>query len=300
MTDMVRIPAGTFRMGSNDHVSQQPVHTVHLDAFDMDAYAVTNAQFKIFVDANIRWQKKYRCLIDEEYLHHWDDTDYPAGKANHPVTYVTWFAAMAYAEWAGKRLPTEAEREYAARGGLPRKRYPWGNDEPPIHRSNWHAACLTAFVTRAKKRQQHYEESAEGFVPKEPPAWIEEMIKGEHLPAVANYNSHWGGTTPVGCFDPNGFGLYDMAGNVWEWCLDAFNLNVYAISKNSRNPIAAGETVQWLCENFKTIPDDDARVLRGGSWDSDARNIRVASRKGGEPEVTFNYIGFRCVRDVTP
>ena len=111
---MVLIPAGTFQMGSNDEEArddEQPVHTVHLDAFYMDKYEVTNAQFKAFLDANPAWQKDN---IDDRfhdgfYLTHWTGTDSPAEEADSPVVYVTWYAAMAYAEWAGKRLPTEAE-----------------------------------------------------------------------------------------------------------------------------------------------------------------------------------------------
>ena len=216
---MVLIPAGSFEMGSADADAdddERPVHTVHLDAFYMDVYEVTNAQFKAFVDANPQWQKDN---IDDRfhwglYLDHWNGTDYPAGKADHPVVYVSWYAAMAYAEWAGKRLPTEAEWEYAASGGLAGKKYPWGD-------------TITA--------------------------------------ADANYDENVGDTTPVGQYPANGYGLYDMAGNVQEQCLDALDWDFYAESDNSRNPLAGGETVQWLRENFTSIPGHSYRVSRGGS-----------------------------------
>ena len=251
---MVLIPAGSFEMGSEDedafgyeNENEQPVHTVHLDAFYMDKYEVTNAQFKAFVDGNPQWQKdnipdKYS---DEDYLEDWNGNTYPSGKANHPVTFVSWYAAMAYAEWAGKRLPTEAEWEYAARGGLSGKKYPWGDDEPTA--------------------------------------------------AYANYHRNISGTTPVGRYAANGYGLYDMAGNVWEWCLDKYDADFYAASDNSRNPIAGGEV-----DNFTTIPTDPFRVLRGGSWGFDAQFLRVANRNGNARTLTFETCGFRCARAVTP
>ena len=132
ITDMVLIPGGEFRMGNNQgHRARGGYlgHTVHVDAFYIDKYEVTNTQFKAFVDANPQWQKanipdKYH---DGNYLSHWTGNSYPSGKGDHPVEHVSWYAAMAYAQWVGKRLPTEAEWEKAARGGLIGKEYPWGN-----------------------------------------------------------------------------------------------------------------------------------------------------------------------------
>ena len=128
--EMMLIPAGEFQMGSNDgYNKEKPVHTVYVDAFYMDKYPVTNAQFKKFVDANPQWRKDRieDRFHDGDYLYHWDRNNYPSDKADHPVVYVSWYAAMAYAEWAEKRLPTEAEWEKAARGGLEGQQYPWGN-----------------------------------------------------------------------------------------------------------------------------------------------------------------------------
>ena len=130
---MVLIPAGEFQMGSNDpeaRESEQPVHTVYVDAFYMDQHEVTNSEYQKFVFANPSWQKNRidkRFNLLKTYLAHWNGNDYPAGKSDHPVTYVSWYAAVAYAVWLGKRLPTEAEWEYAARGGLSGKKYPWGD-----------------------------------------------------------------------------------------------------------------------------------------------------------------------------
>ncbi len=120
---MVPILAGEFKMGSDDrdaHPDERPIHIVYLDAFYMDIHEVTNAQYKKFVDANPEWEKIYRYSkhSDNHYLKHWHGNNYPNGHDNYPVVYVSWYAAMAYAEWAGKRLPTEAEWEKAARGGL--------------------------------------------------------------------------------------------------------------------------------------------------------------------------------------
>ena len=251
---MVLIPAGQFQMGREDKWAadnEQPVHTVHVDAFFMDIYEVTNAQYKAFVDATPQWQKDN---IEDKfhngyYLRDWNGNNYPERKANHPVVNVSWYAAMAYAQWAGKRLPTEAEWEYAARGGIAGHPYPWG------------------YIPRFNK---------------------------------ANFNRHVGGTTPVGEYAPNGYRLYDMVGNVWEWCLDKYDADFYAASQNNRNPIAGGQTLPWLLENFTSIPSSSSRVLRGGSWFSDAQDVRVTTRSWPSPMDAEAIIGFRCVRAVTP
>ena len=255
---MVLIPAGTFQMGSEPRIpirtDYSPVHTVHLDAFYMDVFEVTNAFFKAFVDANPHWQKHNidprRLRPFGGYLNDWDGNNYPSGKGNHPVTEVSWYAAMAYAEWAGKRLPTEAEWEYAARGGLAGKRYPWGNTNSDL-KANYGSS--------------------------------------DHLRPPS-------GTTVVGQYAANGYGLYDMIGNVSEWCLDAYDADFYAKSRNSRNPISGARTIQWLLENFTSSPDNSHRVLRGGSWKSVALNVFYRSLD--VPKATDDHNGFRCVRAV--
>ena len=251
---MVFIPAGQFQMGSIDDEAQndeQPVHTVHIDAFFMDEHEVTNLEYKEFLLENPRWQKSRidKRFHNGSYLKHWSGNNYPSGKANHPVTYVSWYAAMAYAEGAGKRLPTEAEWEYAARGGLAGLKYPSGN----------------TISTRQ-----------------------------------ANYNNHVGDTTAVGRYAANGYDLYDMAGNVWEWCLDEYDPDFYFVSRNSRNPISGARTIQWILDNFTSIPTNTSRVLRGGGWPNSALFLRVASRGGGTPPVPGVCLGFRCARAVTP
>ena len=247
---MVSIPAGEFQMGSNDGENdEQPVHTVSVDAFFMDEHETTNLEYKKFVLANPRWGKD---RIDGRfhngrYLHHWNGNNYPNGKANHPVD-VSWYAAMAYAGWVGKRLPTEAEWEYAARGGLVGKKYPWGD-----------------------------------------------VIDSGR----ANYSE--GGskdTTAVGKYPPNGYGLYDMAGNVWEWCLDEYNKDFY-FSSPRENPLSGANTVDWIISNFTGVNPDTRRVIRSGSWSTlpGTTNVRVANRSWAGVQHTDGGIGFRCVRD---
>ena len=248
---MVLIPGGEFQMGSYDSEAQddeKPVHTVYVDAFYMDKYEVTNAQYKVFVDANPQWQKVRlsRAYHDGDYLKPWSGNSYPSGKGSHPVVYVSWYAAMAYAQWAGKRLPTEAEWEKAARGGLVRQNYPWGNG---------------IGSTRA------------------------------------NFGYNVGKTTPVGSYAANGYGLYDMAGNVWEWCLDAYDADFYARSP-FWNPIAGDASAYQIVNEFRRVKT--SRVLRGGSWGVSVSGLRVADRSWNTPTNANDYYGFRCARDVKP
>ena len=270
--EMVLIPAGDFQMGSNYDIDEfntgfdinasddeKPVHTVYLDAFYIDRYLVTNAQFKAFVDANPQWQGG---IIPDEYhngyyLDYWrrpfyKDWSYPDSAANDPVMYVSWYAAMAYAQWAGKRLPTEAEWEKAARGGLVGKAYSWGDDRPDVNKASYYWSPMP---------------------------------------------------TPVGSYPPNGYGLYDMTGNVWQWCIDAYEEDFYARSPR-RNPLAGAMTLSEVLRSFQTVTT--SRVTRGGSswdfWSDDS--WRVAFRSGDLPtyagDEKAGLLGFRCARDVTP
>ncbi len=245
---MVLIPAGEFEMGSKQRAAnERPVHTVYVDAFYMDIYEVTNAQYKVFIDANPQWQKDNIAAEyhDGYYLRLWDGNTYPEGEANHPVIYVSWYAVMAYAKWASKRLPTEAEWEKAARGGLIEKAYPWGD---------------TIDDTRA------------------------------------NYLRHINFPIAVGQYPPNRYGLYDMSGNVSEWCLDEYDSNFYAQSPRE-NPLSGG-TYEEIINHFK-IPKKTDRVLRGGCWSDDGVSLRVYYRVWGPQDYTSVFVGFRCVKDVS-
>ncbi len=248
---MVLIPAGWFQRGSDTgKADETPVRTLYVNAFYMDAYAVTNAEYKKFIDAVPEWQKgsiseKYH---DGAYLAHWEGNTYRTDQADHPVSHVSWYAAMAYAKWAGKRLPTEAEWEKAARGGRIGQKYPWGDDVD---------------VTRATTQ-----------------FWESPPI-----------------TTRVGSYPPNAYGLYDMVGNVWEWCLDAYASDFYAKAP-SRNPLAGAVSKETLISGALEV--ETPRVLRGGAWTGDPRIPSVAVRDASQPHRTLSLAGFRCVRNVSP
>ena len=245
----VLIPAGDFQMGGSDSEAEsdeQPVHTVYVDAFYIDKYEVTNAQYKQFVDANPRWQQDNipRYLHNGKYLKFWRENTYPPGKGNHPVVYVSWYAAMAYAKWVGRRLPTEAEWEKAARGGLVGAKYSWGDEIDSTR---------------------------------------------------ANYGGELGDAKPVGAYPPNDYGLYDMTGNVMEWCLDTYDWGFYNHSP-LRNPIA-GRSLSDTVNNFLNV--SDLRVVRGGCWYNVPLHVRVADRYGTLPDDTSSGRGFRCASSTT-
>ncbi len=279
--DMVHIPTGEFLMGSSnetENTQENVVKTVHVDSFCIDKYPVTNAQYKRFIDANPMWQKTskrfrqqkfkkrlfhtdttYQCF-DPNYLKDWNDNNFPKGKDDHPVTHVSWYAAMAYARWIGKRLPTETEWEKAARGGLKLQKYPWGDDL----------------------------DSANALV-----------------------DERAGETSSVGKYPANNYGLFDMVGNVWEWCLDEYDPHHFT-NLPSQNPIAGN--LKELYSNFWEVTTD--RVLRGGTLFGTSVPVQTVVRKSGKPILTsfmtssytsfmaLSYssnfvtkIGFRCAWD---
>lgn len=223
---MVLIPAGEFQMGSENKDDEMPIHTVYIDDFYMDVHEVTNAQYQEFLNATGHEPPEY-----------WNDPKFNA--PDQPVVGVTWYDAVAYCQWAGKRLPTEAEWEKAARGGLVGYQYPWGDT-----------------LTR----------NDANYI----------GIGGSDI---------WYDTSPVCSFAPNDYGLFDMIGNVYEWCLDYYDYNYYSDSPSS-NPIGPEEGI--------------TRVLRGGScYDGYLSDyLRVASRFNYYPAPTNGIVGFRCVMDI--
>ncbi len=258
---MVRIPAARFQMGTDSseipHLqkvfgikradlfsSEVPRHTVVIDSFYLDRHEVTNSEFKRFLNGNPQWCKdrieaRYH---NGNYLRHWSEDGYPVDKASHPVTYVSWYAAVAYCQGLGKRLPTEAEWEYAARGGLSGKMFPWGDEQVDETRANYSGSKI-------------------------------------------------GGTTPVGSYPANGYGLFDMAGNVWEYLADEWG--AYP-SSFQVNPVAGGNL--FLDSSFVAI--STRRVIRGGSWGGAPVNLRVAYRDSHPPEDARDFVGFRCAKSV--
>ena len=253
---MVAIPAGDFEMGANELTRSRPVHTVYVDAFYIDTHEVTNLEYKRFLIANPEWEKRRAPdhLAWQSYLLDWDDNNnYPEGQANHPVQHVSWYAAAAYAEWIGKRLPTEAEWEKAARGALVGKRFPNGDT-----------------ISQAE----------------------------------ANYRSE--GTVPVGSYAPNGYGLYDMMGNVQEWCLDHYDEFFYSMSP-PRNPLNGAPPSNTIADlDDYIVPFERTEiVIRGGDWGTRSTGLYIAGRFGRDAAAPSGYgsleypgYGFRCVQDV--
>jgi len=241
--EMVLIPAGEFRMGANDGIDgERVVHTVYVDAFSMDKHEVTNRRFARFVRAtgyrteSERIGGDLRPGVGLTWRHPFGPLDTLKGKGDWPVVYVTWNDAVAFCTWAGKRLPTEAEWEKAARGGLEAMKYPWGNEAPEGR------ACFGLDFENGRPMR-------------------------------------------VGSYEPNRYGLFDMAGNVGEWCSDWYGKDYYKISP-SRSPVGP--------------PTGKYRVSRGGAWGGPPNgvNLLCANRSFGYPTTFTFFFGFRCVRSV--
>lgn len=305
---MVWIPGGEFAMGTNEreaYQAEQPAHQVKVDGFWMDETEVTNAQFTKFVEATKYvtvaerapdWEELKKqlppgtekptadALVAGALVFHptkeppthddptlwwtwtpganWRHPEGPtsniAGREQNPVVQVAYEDALAYAKWAGKRLPTEAEWEYAARGGMEAKRYVWGDEFRP-------GGKIMANIWQGKFPND--DKGEDGFT----------------------------GTAPVKSFAGNGYGLHDMAGNVWEWCADWFD------AKQNEKLAADG-----LCHNpagpARTFnpsePHAQQRVTKGGSFlcaENYCLNYRPSARRGTDYDTGMSHLGFRCV-----
>jgi formylglycine-generating enzyme required for sulfatase activity len=306
---MVWVPGGEFTMGSDSELAwpdEQPLHRVRVDGFWMDATEVTNAQFRLFVEATGYVTTAERVPTAEEILAQsppgtpapaaellvpgalvftpadhavpfenvtqwwtwtpgacWKHPTGPesdvTGQDDHPVVQVSWDDAAAFAKWTGKRLPTEAEWEFAARGGLDRATYVWGNDPPGDT---------------------------------DPPANIWQGV----FPHLNTRADGFERTAPVKSFPPNGYGLYDMSGNVWEWCSDWYDRRGYSqtapgrITVNPRGPERSTDALH---------PFTAQRIQRGGSFlcnDSYCSRYRPSARHGCSPDTGMSHVGIRCVR----
>jgi len=226
---MVFIPAGSFMMGSEIGYSKEsPVHEVSLEAFWIDQTEVTNAMYAHCVAAGGCNQPPHVDNVDYRYT----DPAY----ADYPIVFVSWQDARDYCEWFGARLPSEAEWEYAARGGLEGAIYPWG-DETPI--------C---------------EDGA---------------INGASFSGCDERDTH-----PIGSYSPNGYGLYDMAGNVWEWTSSLLKPYPYNANDGREDLSAQGY-----------------RIFRGGGYWQDENGLRVSARGYLSTEFpAYGYLGFRCAK----
>lgn len=258
---MVLIPAGEFQMGSDyntiGNAATRPMHVVYLDAFYIDKYEVTIGQYNQFVRAT-----NYRPL--PEWVYRYSRTD------AHPVIGVSWHDARAYAKWAGKRLPTEAEWEKAARGGLVQKNHAWGDAAVDGTQCNFADKNLRIIWDTEKEPDDN---------------WADE-----------NLDDGYAYTAPIGSYPPNGYSLYDMEGNVWEWCFDAYDENFYANSPYE-NPVAE-ILVRDGVNNIVAV--NKLRVIRGSSWYDGPPSVWIAGRLGQSPEGIVTNTGFRCVKSVTP
>jgi formylglycine-generating enzyme required for sulfatase activity len=295
-SDVVRVPGGSFTMGANDGAEdERPLHDVRVNDFWMDRHEVTNAEFERFVLATNyqttaeklpmaapgapaaqrragSWcfrPKEHAVLSDRRTWAEWvpgADWRHPGGpgtniegKGKFPVVHVSYDDAVAYAQWARKRLPTEAEWEYAARGGIVHASYPWGMEATPGGNS---------------------------------------MANGWQGPFPRNLQKdQFDLLAPIASFPPNNYSLHDMAGNVAEWCSDWYAAGYYAELRPNpdktahRNPKGPETSVD------PTEPGVWKHVVRGGSFLTPDQDLRVAARGREEPQFTAQWLGFRCVEE---
>ena len=309
---MVIIEQGIFSMGASDQNGalnrEYPIHKVKVNSFLMDIHEVTNAQFKTFIDESgyittaekkIDWEelkkqlpentpkpdeelfepgslvfsmpKKVTSLIDFSQWWKWTkgaNWKQPMGPnssiigiENHPVVHISYQDANEYAKWCGKRLPTEAEWEWAAKGGLNNNIYPWGNENV----NDGEAKC---------------------------------NFWSGNFPLENNEKDGYILTAPVMKYPANKYGLYDMAGNVWEICSDWYDANYYKTLSENELTINPKGPKTW---NYPREPNDPKKVVRGGSFlcnDSYCSSYRVSARMPYSKDTGMSHTGFRCVKDI--
>jgi sulfatase modifying factor 1 len=282
--DLVALEGGTFIMGTDDEIGfpadgEGPIRAVTLRPFRIARCSVSNRQFAQFVDATgytteaerYGWSFVFHMFLPDDFeptravasAQWWRqvygaDWRHPAGPqsdldgvADHPVGHISWNDATAYCEWASVRLPTEAEWEYAARGGLVQNRYAWGDD----------------FALDGQTMCNIFEGS---------------------FPVENTADDGYVGTAPVASFPPNGYGLHNVAGNVWEWCADWFHTTFH---RDAPTADPAGP------------PGGEAKVMRGGSYlchDSYCNRYRVAARSSNTLDSSTANLGFRVAADAEP
>jgi sulfatase modifying factor 1 len=302
-TGIIRIPGGTFRMGSDKHYAEEaPSHRVTVDGFWMDATPVTNRQFRAFIEAtshvttaetapdpkdypgalphmlragslmfappghpvNLRdWSQWWMFKFGANWRRPYGPGSSIKGLDDHPVVHVAYRDAEAYARWAGKALPTEAEWEFAARGGLEDAEFAWGDEFTPggKHMANtWQGA----------------------------------------FPLENTKDDGWTRTSPVKAFPPNGYGLYDMIGNVWEWTTDFWSTHHTEDAPKAccvpQNPRGGSESASYdPGQPAVRIP---RKVLKGGSHlcaPNYCRRYRPAARHAEPVDTSTSHVGFRCV-----
>jgi len=324
---MVWVPGGRFLMGSNSRMAQaneEPAHPVSVHGFWMDETHVTNAQFAAFIKAtgyrttaehkprwedlavqlppgtprpaagalvpgamvfvgtekpvDLRdWSQWWQFVPGADWRHPQGPGSGIEGKAEHPVVQVSFADAQAYAKWAGKRLPTEAEWEFASRGGLEQATYGWGNDfEPGGQRmaNVWQGQGGTfPVVGRGKQQRPVVSAKAAGVI----------------------------GTTPACTFPANGYGLYDMTGNAWQWVADWYRSDEFKqrpADQLQTDP--QGPAASWDPDDAGAPPQAPKRVTRGGSFlcnEDYCLSYRPSARRGADPMNPMSHIGFRLVRD---
>ena len=245
--NMAQIPEGCFEMGdafSEVYGFEYPVHNVCISAFEMDVHEVTNAEYKACVDDGGCTAPSFSSSYTRGSYYGNPDYD------DFPVIWVDWYKATDYCTWAGKRLPTEAEWEYAARGGLDGKRYPWGDT------IDCDDACYGRYFSS-------------------------DPCIGHCHNGMCDNDTH-----PVENYAANGYGLYDLAGNVWEWVNDWYQRNYYQYC-----------VTHGIINDPPGPESGTSRVLRGGSYNFYTDYLRVAYRSYlGYPDLEDLSVGFRCVR----